>query len=91
MVFSDTILLSLPFSESIPESFSDDAALLPSYYWLAFLTAASSLQIKLFEAGLPVRGAIEYGQFSFVTTFTVCIPVPRGGYIAALSFHPIIP
>ncbi|SEL62791.1 hypothetical protein [Nitrosovibrio tenuis] len=48
-------LISLPFDESNSSSHY--------FYWYAFLSAARTLQIKLFEAGLPVRGAIDYGKF----------------------------
>lgn len=57
LVFSDTILLSLPFDCNKGDSS------LHYHYWLTFLSAARILQKRLFEAGLPVRGAIDYGKF----------------------------
>jgi hypothetical protein len=55
VIFSDTVLITLPFDgeDSSPHL----------YYWLVFLAAARIVQTKLFDAGLPVRGAIDYGKF----------------------------
>jgi len=55
LIFSDTLLLTIPIDEKTEKD--------PSPTWLIFLTATHSLQNKLFKAGLPVRGAIDYGKF----------------------------
>lgn len=55
LVFSDTILLTLSFDEN-------DASL-NHYYWFVFLLASRKIQKQLFDAGLPARGAIDYGKF----------------------------
>ncbi len=55
LVFSDTILLTLAFKED------DDS--LNHLYWLVFLMASKDIQTELFNAGLPARGAIDYGKF----------------------------
>lgn len=74
LVFSDTVLLTLPMDEA------DFNVIQMS--WLIFLTAVIGLQSKLFRAGLPVRGAIEYGKFfvkdtcfagrTIVTAYQLC-------------------
>ncbi len=55
LVFSDTILLTLAFNEN-------DVSL-NHYYWFVFLLASIEIQTQLFNAGLPARGAIDYGKF----------------------------
>lgn len=55
LVFSDTVLLTLPVDDSDPY--------LRHKAWLIFFTACIGLQDRLFEAGLPVRGAIDFGKF----------------------------
>lgn len=55
LVFSDTILLTLSFDEN-DVSLNDD-------YWFVFLLASIQIQTQLFNAGLPARGAIDYGKF----------------------------
>ena len=56
VVFSDTIVLTLPINqEAIHEQ-----RLLP---WMIFFSAASLIQNELFDAGLPSRGAVDYGKF----------------------------
>lgn len=56
LVFSDTILLTLDFNEN-------DALVNNNRYWGVFLFASIDIQERLFNAGLPVRGAIDYGKF----------------------------
>jgi hypothetical protein len=55
LVFSDTVLITMPINSI------DDVQILTS--WTFFLSSAILLQIKLFNSGLPVRGAIDYGKF----------------------------
>ena len=55
LIFSDTILLTLPFPEDFPPKHA--------HYWLMFLLGARTILNDLFAAGLPVRGAIDYGTF----------------------------
>lgn len=55
LIFSDTILLTLPFPEDNPS--------LHNPYWLTFLLGARFIQTNLFKAGLPARGAIDYGTY----------------------------
>jgi hypothetical protein len=55
LVFSDTVLLTLPVSQTDP--------VVADLFWLTFLMAVVGLQQKLFDLGLPTRGAIEYGKF----------------------------
>lgn len=55
LIFSDTILLTLPFPEGNNT--------LHDQHWLMFLLAARIIQTNLFKAGLPARGAIDYGTF----------------------------
>jgi hypothetical protein len=55
LVFSDTVLLTLAINEVDPDMVYG--------YWMTFLLAAIVLQDELFKAGLPTRGAIEYGKF----------------------------
>jgi len=53
LIFSDTVLLSLAIEEQDKEI----------ECWAIFFATAMALQKKLFNAGLPVRGAIDYGRF----------------------------
>jgi len=55
LVLSDTILLTLPTDE--PEEVGFD------FYWMMFFVTCMSLQVKMFQAGLPLRGVINYGKF----------------------------
>lgn len=55
IVFSDTVLLTLPIDETNPR--------IANLSWGMFIIAVIQLQSGLFSAGLPVRGAIEYGKF----------------------------
>ena len=56
IIFSDSILISLPFDPSLPE---------PGLVWhyLAFSTVCASLMNRCFTAGFPLRGAISVGEF----------------------------
>lgn len=56
LIFSDSILISLPFDPSLPLN-----DLLKHY--AAFVTVCATLMNKTFEAGLPLRGAISVGEF----------------------------
>jgi len=74
LVFSDTVLLALPIDEK-------DSTIVYSS-WLMFLIATIALQTNLFRAGLPTRGAIDYGKFfikdtcfagrTIVTAYQLC-------------------
>lgn len=55
LVFSDTVLLTLPVKEPNPS--------LRYGAWLTFFMACIGLQSRLFNAGLPARGAIDFGKF----------------------------
>ncbi len=56
LVFSDTILLTLP----IDQTSVHEQRLLP---WMIFFAASKLVQKELFDAGLPARGAIDYGKY----------------------------
>ena len=56
IIFSDSILISLPFDPSLPEP-----GLVRHY--LAFSTVCASLMNRCFTAGFPLRGAISVGEF----------------------------
>jgi hypothetical protein len=74
LVFSDTVLLTLPIEDIDP-----DVVNIP---WFIFLVAAIFLQNSLFKAGLPTRGAIDHGKFfiqdtcfagrTIVTAYQLC-------------------
>lgn len=55
--FSDTILITLPLDQ---DNKTRDKHGFP---WMIFLTAMDMVQGALFTAGLPARGAIDYGKF----------------------------
>ncbi len=67
LLFSDTILISMPTSESI------DAEI--GVRWVIFCMACNRLQSKLFRAGLPLRGAIDFGRFFVEDTFFAGHPI----------------
>jgi hypothetical protein len=54
-VFSDTVLLTLDLSKVDPQR--------QGFYWLTFLMQCSSLWMRMFEFGLPLRGAITKGPY----------------------------
>jgi hypothetical protein len=54
IIFSDTILLTIPFESKDKYRTTK---------WLAFLTTCIHLQTEMFRNGLPVRGVINYGKF----------------------------
>lgn len=56
LVFSDTILITMPCASGDPET----ANLIR---WGLFLVSAMTLYGSMFENGLPLRGAITYGEF----------------------------
>jgi len=56
LIFSDSILVSLPFDPQ-----SAIAYLLQSY--AAFVTVCATLMSRTFKAGFPLRGAISVGEF----------------------------
>ena len=56
IIFSDSILISLPFDPSLPEQ---DLV----WHYLAFSTVCASLMNRCFTAGFPLRGAISVGEF----------------------------
>ncbi len=74
LIFSDTVLLTLPIEDKDP--------IIVRTSWTMFILATVILQIKLFDAGLPTRGAIEYGKFfvkdmcfagrTIVTAYQLC-------------------
>jgi len=56
IIFSDSILVSLPFDPTLPEH---DLV----QYYLAFSIVCASLMNRCFTAGFPLRGAIAAGEF----------------------------
>lgn len=56
IIFSDSILISLPFDPALPER-----DLVQNY--LAFSIVCASLMNRCFSAGFPLRGAISVGEF----------------------------
>jgi len=56
IIFSDSILVSLPFDPTLPEH---DLV----QYYLAFSIVCASLMNRCFTAGFPLRGAIAVGEF----------------------------
>jgi len=59
--FSDTILLALPVSQ---ERWPDDPLNTREVFtWIFFLMAVQFVHSELFSAGLPTRGAIDYGKY----------------------------
>lgn len=57
LVFSDTILLSLDFSRFRSDGYSDIEL------WILFLESCEKLYNDMFNAGLPLRGAIDFGKY----------------------------
>jgi hypothetical protein len=55
IIFSDTVVLTLPIENK-------DHILVQLAWWI-FFAAAVQLQTYFFQAGLPIRGAIDYGKF----------------------------
>jgi hypothetical protein len=55
LVFSDSILITIPVSKNEPSH--------ESIHWIFFLLSCSVLQRHMFEFGLPLRGAISVGNF----------------------------
>jgi hypothetical protein len=55
LLFSDTILITIHSDDS-----TDRQSVLR---WIIFYWACADLQVKLFRAGLPLRGAIDFGRF----------------------------
>jgi hypothetical protein len=62
LVFSDTILIVLQV-DSAKSIMTGDHARSHSVHWLIFVSTCNILQRKLFEAGLPLRGAIDFGKY----------------------------
>lgn len=58
LIFSDTILLSIPFD-------SKDDELSKKAKWFALLLQTMVLQRQLFDFGLPIRGAVAVGDYVF--------------------------
>jgi hypothetical protein len=56
LIFSDTILLTCPYNSA-----DDDETKLVR--WLILNYQAATLQRKMFDSGLPVRGAISHGDY----------------------------
>ena len=56
IIFSDSILISLPFDPTLPEH---DLV----QHYLAFSIVCASLMSRCFSAGFPLRGAISVGEF----------------------------
>ena len=56
IIFSDSILISLPFDSTLPER---DLV----RHYLVFSTVCASLMNRCFTAGFPLRGAISVGEF----------------------------
>lgn len=56
LIFSDSILISLPFEPQAP-------LLQILQHYAAFVIVCATLLNKTFSAGLPLRGAISFGEF----------------------------
>lgn len=56
LIISDSILIFLPIEESIYEKY-------PDICWMTFLLYCCVLLDESFKKGLPLRGAIEYGEY----------------------------
>lgn len=56
IIFSDSILISLPFDPALPEQ---DLV----QHYLAFSIVCASMMNRCFTAGFPLRGAIAVGEF----------------------------
>ena len=56
LIFSDTILLSLSYENDMTESDK-------GFYWFLFAVNANLLYCHLFQAGMPLRGAIAFGEY----------------------------
>lgn len=56
LVFSDTILLTLPYDNEKTKDLKD-------IYWSLFCGVVGRLFAHLFLKGLPIRGAITYGEY----------------------------
>lgn len=74
LIFSDTILLSLS-NVHCEEKQSKEIHILTMFEWLTFFTIAIHLCKKLFDYGLPVRGAIGYGRFAIHGNCFAGIPI----------------
>lgn len=61
LVFSDSILITMPLEDTIDRE--------SSRRWTAFMSLCISLQGSMFKAGLPLRGAITHGKFVIQDTF----------------------
>jgi hypothetical protein len=68
LLFSDSILISLPLD-------TDD----DMFFWgmrvIAFLYVCSFLQRQMFDKGLPLRGAISYGDFYIQESYFAGQPI----------------
>jgi hypothetical protein len=67
LLFSDTILITMPTDRC------KDVESNPRF--LIFYVACEILQFKLFRAGLPLRGAIDFGRFFVHDTFFAGHPI----------------
>ncbi|MHA2371312.1 MAG: hypothetical protein ACXADX_21050 [Candidatus Hodarchaeales archaeon] len=68
LLFSDSILVSLPIAPT-------DGMPFYGLRWAAFLYACAFLQRQLFDKGLPLRGAIAYGEFYIQDTYFAGQPI----------------
>lgn len=59
--FSDTILLALPVSQD--KWPNDKFNTREVFTWMYFLMATQLVHRELFSAGLPARGAVDYGKY----------------------------
>lgn len=60
LVFSDTILIALPVANNSTHALVS---------WMTFLPACIYIQNRMFLAGLPLRGVINYGKFFIKDNF----------------------
>ncbi|UCF99493.1 MAG: hypothetical protein JSV89_08125 [Spirochaetaceae bacterium] len=79
LLFSDTILVSLPLNRN-------DKRLFHATRVLAFLQACAFLQRQMFDRGLPLRGAISFGDFFITGTYFAGSPIIES-YLASQSLE----
>ena len=68
LLFSDSILVSLPVDPS-------REVIDYGFRWLAFIHVCAFLQREMFDRGLPLRGAIAFGEFFIKDTYFAGKPI----------------
>ncbi len=62
-VLSDTIVLSIPYSQKDDAGDAEEQTKQKRLRWLALLFSSVALMDHMFDQGLPIRGAISYGKY----------------------------